>query len=225
MVPGRIGSQRFKKKNFADLRGKPLMSYAINSAINSNIFDDIYVNSDDISFKQIADDSGVKFHHRPIELGSSSTKSDDVVYEFINKVDSDIIVWVNPICPLMTGLVLRKCIEQFIENDYDSAVTGRNFSTHAACRDIPINYSVSEKFAKTQDLQPIFVFSYSAMIWKSKEFKNHFEENKFAFLFKNIGHIEVDFFSSLTVKYKEDLDIIDSLFNKVYLKNNDFKQI
>jgi len=216
MIPGRIGSQRFKKKNFADLRGKPLMSYAINSAISSNIFDDIYVNSDDISFKKIAEDCDVKFHHRPTELGSSSTQSDDVVYEFINKIDSDIIVWVNPICPLMTGLVLRKCVEKFIQNDYDSAVTGRNLSVHASCNDEPINYNVSKKFAKTQDLSPVFVFSYSAMMWKSNEFINHFHKNKSAFLFKKIGFIEVDFFSSLTVKYKEDLDIIDSLFNKVY---------
>ena len=218
MIPGRIGSQRFKKKNFADLKGKPLMSYAINAAISSNIFDEIYVNSDDISFKKIAEDCAVNFHHRPIELGSSSTQSDDVVYEFISKVDSDIIVWVNPICPLMTGIVLRRCVEKFIQNDYDSAVTGRNHSAHAACNDDPINYNVSEKFAKTQDLIPIFVFSYSAMMWKSKEFLNHFKKNKSAFLFKKIGHIEVDFFSSLTVKYKEDLDIIDSLFNNVYLK-------
>ena len=44
-LPARIGSSRLKYKNFALLDDKPLISYAINAAKQSGVFDDIVLNS------------------------------------------------------------------------------------------------------------------------------------------------------------------------------------
>mgnify|MGYP000850915640 CR=1 FL=1 len=46
MIPARIGSQRLKKKNLALVNKKPLIEYVIQSAKTSNIFHQIYINSD-----------------------------------------------------------------------------------------------------------------------------------------------------------------------------------
>ena len=37
MVPARLGSTRLKMKNLALIDGEPMVGYAINSAINSNV--------------------------------------------------------------------------------------------------------------------------------------------------------------------------------------------
>ena len=110
MVPGRIGSQRFKRKNFSLLNGKPLISYALENAKNSAIFNKVVLNCDSTEFSKISKQTGTEFYLRPKELGSSETRSDDVVFDFINKFDSDIIAWVNPICPLMTEKIIKKVV-------------------------------------------------------------------------------------------------------------------
>ena len=46
MIPARLGSKRVIKKNLRLLNGKPLISYITESAINSNAFDEIYINSE-----------------------------------------------------------------------------------------------------------------------------------------------------------------------------------
>ncbi len=54
MIPARLGSTRLKIKNLALLNGRPLISYTINAAKESNIFTRIVVNSDDELFAEIA---------------------------------------------------------------------------------------------------------------------------------------------------------------------------
>ena len=60
MIPARMGSKRVKNKNLRLLGNKPLIQYAIEAAVNSNIFDEVYVNSEDKVFEQLAKRLGAK---------------------------------------------------------------------------------------------------------------------------------------------------------------------
>ena len=64
MIPARIGSQRFKKKNLALIGGKPVLAWGIESAINSKIFDQIINNGHNILFKKIAETYGLQYFNR-----------------------------------------------------------------------------------------------------------------------------------------------------------------
>ena len=124
MIPARIGSKRFQKKNLAILNGKPMISYAIEAAIQSNIFEKIVVNTDDNIFKKIVckyDD--VDFYLRPKYLGGSEIKSDDVVIDFIKNYPCDIVVWQNPIAPLQEIKDIQLCIDYFLSRDLDALFT------------------------------------------------------------------------------------------------------
>ncbi len=50
MIPARMGSKRVKSKNLRLLNGKPLIEYVIDTVSKIDIFDDIYVNSEDEIF-------------------------------------------------------------------------------------------------------------------------------------------------------------------------------
>ena len=63
MIPARAGSTRLKMKNLALINGKPMISYAINAAKNSSIFEKIIVNSENENFALIAEEFGVEFYH------------------------------------------------------------------------------------------------------------------------------------------------------------------
>ena len=69
MIPARYGSTRLQMKNLALINGQPMISYAINAAKESNIFDKVVVNSEHVVFEKIADRYGVDFYQRPSFLG------------------------------------------------------------------------------------------------------------------------------------------------------------
>lgn len=58
IIPARGGSKRIKKKNIRNFCGKPMLSWAIEKAKNSNLFDKIVVSTDDIEIKKIAESNG-----------------------------------------------------------------------------------------------------------------------------------------------------------------------
>ena len=64
MIPARIGSERFKKKNLALIRNKPVLSWGIEAAVKANIFDEIIVNGDDEEFRAISESHGIKYFSR-----------------------------------------------------------------------------------------------------------------------------------------------------------------
>ena len=54
MIPARLGSKRVPKKNLRLLNGRPLISYSIETAVKSGLFDEVYVNSEAEIFYKIA---------------------------------------------------------------------------------------------------------------------------------------------------------------------------
>ena len=83
MIPARLGSKRVPKKNLRLLNGKPLITYAIESAKASGVFDEIYLNSEADIFEEIAIDHAIKFYKRPEHLASDQTNNDEFALDFI----------------------------------------------------------------------------------------------------------------------------------------------
>ena len=130
MIPARIGSQRLKKKNLALVNKKPLIQYVIDSAKKSNIFDKIFINSDSKIFKKIELKNNIDFYLRKKKFGSSNTKSDDVVYDFLKNNKCDIVVWVNPIAPLQDSFEIKKVINYFVGKKLNSLITTNKLKNH-----------------------------------------------------------------------------------------------
>ena len=205
MIPARMGSERLKMKNLALLDGRPLISYAIEAAKTSGVFSQVVLNSDGAVFQTIADRYGTDFYLRPEELGSSDTKSDDVVYDFMEHYPSDIVAWVNPISPLQTGEEVRAVIDHFVKEELDSLITVADQQVHCVYQGQPINFVVEEIFAKTQDLTPVQPFVYSIMMWRTSTFMETFRRKGYALLCGKLGYFPVSKRSSVIIKTDEDL--------------------
>jgi CMP-N-acetylneuraminic acid synthetase len=209
MIPARIGSTRLKMKNLALIDGKPMIYYTIKAAQESGIFDRIILNSDSKVFEAIADRYGVEFYHRPEELGSSTTKSDDVVLDFIKKNSCNIVVWVNPTSPLQTGSEIKTVIDYFQKEKLDSLITVENKLVHTIWQNKPINFVENDKFAQTQDLIPVQPFVYSIMMWRTSPFVEAMKEKGYAFFTGKVGFHPVSKETGIIIKTAEDLRLID----------------
>ena len=60
IIPARIGSKKFLKKNIKDFCGKPMISYAIEVAQRSELFEEIIVSTDSNEVEEIALSLGAK---------------------------------------------------------------------------------------------------------------------------------------------------------------------
>lgn len=59
IIPARSGSKGLKDKNIRSLNGKPLLSYSIEAALQSGIFDRVMVSTDSEEYSEIADRKSV----------------------------------------------------------------------------------------------------------------------------------------------------------------------
>ena len=207
MIPARIGSTRLKMKNLALLNGKPLIAYSILAAKQAGVFDRIVLNSDSHIFKSIADRYGVKFYKRPEHLGSSTTKSDDVVLDFMQNNKSEVVVWVNSISPLQTGEEIRRVVEFFQKNNLDSLITVKEEQVHCVYQGKPVNFEESGKFAQTQDLEPVQPFVYSVMMWRAESFIEAMKLQGNALLSGKVDYYPVNKWSSIIIKTDHDLKL------------------
>jgi CMP-N-acetylneuraminic acid synthetase len=209
MIPARIGSTRLKMKNLALIDGKPLIYYAIEAARTSGVFNKIVLNSDNEIFAEIARRYDVEFYQRPVELGSSTTKSDTVVYDFMLKYPSDVLVWTNPTSPLQTDREVKAVINYFVKEELDTLITTKNEQVHCVYKDKPINFQMEEIFAQTQDLEPVQPFVYSIMMWRNRTFMDAYEKHGHALFCGKVGYYSVSKKSTLIVKTEEDLLLAD----------------
>lgn len=68
IIPARGGSKRIPHKNIKLFHGKPIITYSIESAFESNVFDKIFVSTDDPEISDIAISLGADIIKRPVEL-------------------------------------------------------------------------------------------------------------------------------------------------------------
>ena len=211
MIPARIGSTRLKMKNLALLGGRPLISYAIEAARAAGVFARIIVNGDHGVFEPIAAQYGAEFYLRPAALGSSTTKSDDVVYDFMRTHPADAVAWVNPTSPLQTGDDVRAVVAHFHAQKLDSLITVKEERLHGLVNGGPVNFTLDTPFAQTQELTPVQLFVYSVMMWRTATFLRVFEARGYALLSGKFGVFPASKRSTLLVKTPEDLQVAEAL--------------
>lgn len=211
MVPARMGSERLPIKNLALLNGRPLISYAIEAAKASGVFSQVVVNSDGDVFENVARQHGVEFYLRPAALGSSETKSDELVYDFMQKNPCDAVAWVNPTSPLQTGEEIRNVVDYFFEHQLDSLITVENKQVHCVYQGKPLNFKADELFAKTQDLEPAQPFVYSVMMWRTESFMQAYQRQGHALLSGKLGFFPVSKETAIIIKTDTDLMIAESV--------------
>lgn len=84
IIPARGGSKRIPGKNIKDFSGKPIITYSIDAALSSGLFDEVMVSTDDAEIARIAEKFGAKvpFFRSEKNAGDYSTTS-DVIQEVL----------------------------------------------------------------------------------------------------------------------------------------------
>ena len=89
LIPARGGSKRIPRKNIKNFHGQPLIYWSIKAAKSSDLFDDIYVSTDDLEIATIAEKHGAKIPFiRPKEISNDYAKDKAVREHFLQWMSS-----------------------------------------------------------------------------------------------------------------------------------------
>jgi len=128
LVPARAGSKRLPDKNVTPLCGKPLVAHAFDVAVESGIFDEIYVSTDDNRVMGIAQERGVRVVRRPAELCADTVVLDQVVSHFVDHLEQtgtrhDAVCLMTPTAPLRTSGDVKGAVSLLWDRDADFVVS------------------------------------------------------------------------------------------------------
>jgi CMP-N,N'-diacetyllegionaminic acid synthase len=128
LVPARGGSKSVANKNIYPLRGKPLISYTIESALQVEEIDRVIVSTDSDTIGYIAVGCGAEYYKRPPHLASDTSLVVDTI-RYVHKIlidegeNPDIFLLLEPTCPLRMREDISDCISLLKDKNYDSVAT------------------------------------------------------------------------------------------------------
>lgn len=129
VIPARGGSKGIPRKNLRLLKNKPLISYSIGVAKESQYVDDVVVTTDDSQIALIAEKFGASVVRRSEELSTDEVLLDPVIHDAMIQKEKlafdeyDIIITLQPTSPLIKAETLDKVIEKFEDFSVDSVIS------------------------------------------------------------------------------------------------------
>ena len=191
MIPVLLGSTRIPDKNIILLNNRILCSYTIEACRNSGAFTDIYINSEDEVFSDIAKEQKVQFFRRdPLKGGTScrqKTKSRDCngnrcvinehyLYDFMKNVNCDYLFQVNSTSPLLKPDTINTFVNKLIHEKFDCLFAVKQVRAETFFQDEPINFSRNRK-QPSQELEPLDIICWAIAGWKCDTYLSVYERN------------------------------------------------
>ena len=132
IIPARAGSKGIPKKNIIDVRGKPLIAYSIEPAIEAmelGLIDKVIVSTDSIEIADISKKYGAEIPFlRPDDISGDKAKSIEFIEHALSfyknlGINYDAVLLLQPTSPLRTLEDLISALKLFIESNNDSLIS------------------------------------------------------------------------------------------------------
>lgn len=209
-VPIKLDNQRLPGKNtkkFDD--GTSLITVFLKTLVKVKGIDEVYVFCSDVSIKDYLV-PGVRFLKRPVYLDTQAATSQDIIYEFMKRVDADIYAVCHCTSPFVDKKHFEECIEATKSNEFDSSFTGEKLQRLLWTeKDGPLNFDPSD-IPRTQDLEPIYNEISAAYVFKKEVFQRYR---------RRVGikpHVtEVSGVECVDIDHPEDFEIANAIYMKI----------
>jgi N-acylneuraminate cytidylyltransferase len=218
VIPARAGSKRIPNKNIFPLLDKPAISYAIQTAIRSELFSEVFVSTDSAEIASVAQSFGATVGNlREPELSDDHATTIEVISGFIKSTlqpldDPDFICCIYPVTPLLTTQRLQEGFNLLLQHPSEfifaalptNSSPERNFRVDKDLKKIGEKESNLEK--RTQDLQQYFQDA-GQFYWGSTESWL----NRKSILGADCRAVKLKKYEVIDVDEIEDMNLIEAL--------------
>jgi CMP-N-acetylneuraminic acid synthetase len=207
IIPARSGSKGLTDKNIKSLNGKPVLSYTIEVAKKSGIFDNIVVSTDSEEYADIAKKYGANIPFmRPPFLATDTSTTNEVLEYTITKLkeieqEYDYFMLLQPTSPLRTVEDILESTKLLFTKNANTIVSVCEVD-HSPLYTNVLNESLSlENFlskdviTRRQDLQKYYRLNGSIYISQVNYFlkyKYFYGERSYAYIMDKKRSIDID---------------------------------
>ena len=152
-IPIKENSERIQGKNFRVLNGKKLYEYIITHTIESECFDDIYIDTNSEEIKEYALSKNLKIIERLDSLAQNTANGNDLINYHMEKFpDYDYYFQLFATAPYLQVSSIRDCFNTLTTSEtYDSCFTALKRNGFFWFNCMPINYR-PEILPRSQDI-------------------------------------------------------------------------
>ena len=135
VIPARGESKRIPRKNIKDFNGKPMIQWSIDAADASNIFNNIFVSTDDDEIAEIAKSLGAEVPFiRPKELSDDYTNTTDVIahatkWAMSESIDASIVCCLYATSPFVLPADLEEAHKIITSENWQYVFSASEFSS------------------------------------------------------------------------------------------------
>lgn len=168
IIPARGGSKRIPRKNVKEFHGIPIIAYSIKAAIDSGLFDEIMVSTEDLEIAKIAEFYGAKVPFmRSLKNSNDYATTFDVLEEVIIKYKEENRGFFEKVCclypcaPFIKKEFIINAFELLNRNNFDTVFPivkfGNNIRKALKVEDNRVKMIYPEfETSRTQDLESAF---------------------------------------------------------------------
>ena len=132
IIPARGGSKRIPRKNVIGFNGKPMISWSINAALESGLFEDVIVSTDDPEIAGISREYGASTPFmRDAALSDDHATTAEVMIDALHRYpETKIACCLYPTAPLVTIRDLHKACTLLTERELDCVLSVTEYDFH-----------------------------------------------------------------------------------------------
>ena len=119
VILARGGSKEIPSKNIINVKGKPLIYYTIKASQESNV-QETWVSTDCAKIKKVAQKFNANVLDRPKIISQDFSKSEEALIDFSDKIEFDVLVFIQPTSPLLKSKDINKGIRLILDEGYNS---------------------------------------------------------------------------------------------------------
>ena len=216
-IPARSGSVRIKNKNIKTFNGKPILEITIHNLQKLKFINQIFVSTDSIKIKKIAEKSGAKvLELRKKELSNSKSGTMDLIKYDIPRYckyqNDKNVLFVHSTSILVSSEIFYNCYKKFIKFKPDVVMPCNKSKPFWSLKKVGKNWKpIFPKLLKinSQDLPEtvidsgLFYFFNNDKVKKFDSIKN--VKNTYVYPISDIYSVDVDTpndWQDLKIKYK-----------------------
>lgn len=165
IIPARGGSKRIPRKNIKDFLGKPIIAYSIQAALESGLFNEVMVSTDDEEIADVAVQYGatvpfLRSEETSNDFATTSVVLEEVIHQYKKQERFfSNLCCIYPCAPFVTKEKVHEAFQLLMGENYDSVFPVMSFSfpiQRALRKDMAakVSYFYPEfQDARSQDLE------------------------------------------------------------------------
>lgn len=214
-VPVKLNNQRIPGKNtktFDD--GSALITVFLRNLIKTSGIDELYVFCSDFGITKYLI-PGVKFLERPKYLDTQEATPQDIISEFIRRVEADIYAVCHCTSPFVSAEHMGNCISAVKNGKHDSAFTAQKIQRLLWKSDnVPLNFDPSN-IPRTQDLEVIYSEVSAMYVFTKKVFIETQRRVGYHPFIQEVSGVEC-----IDIDVPEDFEIAKAVFKEIVNKED-----